>query len=93
MNLVWSANFRRMAKRATQHNPELQQRIKNTLRLLAEDPFYPKLRSHKLEGDLGSLWACTLDYDNRIIFKFFLNPESEEKEILLLALGKHDEVY
>ena len=93
MNLVWSTNFRRMVKRVTQRNPELRQRIKNTLMLLTEDPFYPRLRSHKLEGDLDNLWACTLDYDNRIIFKFILNPETGEKEILLLALGKHDEVY
>ncbi|MGB9596283.1 MAG: type II toxin-antitoxin system YafQ family toxin [Candidatus Poribacteria bacterium] len=93
MNLVWSPNFRRMAKRAVQRNPDLRERIRDTLRLLTEDPFYPKLHSHKLEGELSNLWACTLDYDNRIIFKFASNPETGEKEIVLLALGKHDEVY
>jgi len=83
MNLVWSANFRRMAKRATQRNPELQQRIKDTLKLLAEDPFYPKLRSHKLEGDLSSLWACTLDYDNRN-YNIFLK---DQRMIITLKNG------
>jgi mRNA-degrading endonuclease YafQ of YafQ-DinJ toxin-antitoxin module len=34
-----------------------------------------------------------VDYDNRILFEFVQNPESDEEEILLLTLGTHDEVY
>lgn len=59
----------------------------------AEDPFHPTLQSHKLKGKLAGTWACTLDYNNRIIFEFVQNPESGEEEILLLTMGTHDKVY
>lgn len=51
------------------------------------------LHSHKLKGELAGAWACTVDYDNRILFEFAQNPESGEEEILLLTMGTHDEVY
>jgi mRNA-degrading endonuclease YafQ of YafQ-DinJ toxin-antitoxin module len=60
---------------------------------LAEDPFYPTSRSHKLKGELAGAWACIVDYDNRILFEFVTNSESGEEEILLLTMGTNDEVY
>jgi mRNA-degrading endonuclease YafQ of YafQ-DinJ toxin-antitoxin module len=68
-------------------------RIERTLKQLAEDPFHPTLHSHKLKGELAGAWACTVDYDNRVLFEFVRNPESGEEEILLLTMGTHDEVY
>ncbi len=32
-------------------------------------------------------------YSNRILFKFVINEETQEEEILLLTLGSHDKVY
>ena len=91
--LVWSAGFRRAFRRVVRRRPELRARIKRVLERLAEDPFHPTLRSHKLKGELAGAWACTVDYDNRILFEFVSNPESGEEEILLLTMGTHDEVY
>jgi mRNA-degrading endonuclease YafQ of YafQ-DinJ toxin-antitoxin module len=51
------------------------------------------LHSHKLKGELAGAWACTVDYDKRILFEFSQKPESGEEEILLLTMGTHDEVY
>ena len=47
----------------------------------------------RLKGELADVWACTVDYDNRILFAFVENPESGEEEIHLLTVGTHDEVY
>lgn len=91
--LVWSAAFVRALKRAVRHKPELRAGVERTLQQLAEDPFHPTLHSHKLKGKLAGAWACTVDYDNRILFEFVQNPESGEEEILLLTMGTHDEVY
>ncbi|MBC7225815.1 MAG: type II toxin-antitoxin system YafQ family toxin [Thermoflexales bacterium] len=91
--LVWSATFIRAFKRAIRRQPELRARIEQTLRQMAEDPFHPTLHSHKLKGELAGSWACTVDYDHRILFEFVQNPESGEEEILLLTIGTHDEVY
>jgi len=44
-------------------------------------------------GQLAGAWACTVDYNKRILFEFVQNPDSGEEEILLLTMGTHDEVY
>jgi len=91
--LAWSTAFVRAFKRKSRRQPELQARMESTLRQLAEDPFHPTLHSHKLKGELADVWACMVDYDNRILFEFVENPESGEEEIHLLTVGAHDEVY
>lgn len=91
--LVWSVAFVRAFKRAARRQPDLRRRVERALHQLAEDPFHPTLHSHKLTGELAGAWACTVDYDNRILFEFIQNPESGEEEILLLTMGTHDEVY
>ena len=91
--LVWSSKFIRIVKKKTRSNSELIQKLSDTLKLLEQDPFHHKLHTHKLKGQFENSWACTIDYDNRIIFEFMKNPESGEDEILLLTLGSHDNVY
>lgn len=91
--LVWSAAFVRAFKRSTKRDPTLKGRVEQALRQLAEDPFHPTLHSHKLKGELAGVWACTVDYDNRILFELTANPETDEEEIYLLTMGTHDEVY
>ena len=91
--LVWSPSFTRILKSATRRQPQLRSRIRRALEQLSQDPFQPTLHTHKLKGELAGAWACTVDYDNRLLFEFVQNPESHEEEILLLTLGTHDEVY
>jgi addiction module RelE/StbE family toxin len=91
--LVWSSSFVRALKRKVRRRPDLRERIEQTLRQLAQDPFHPSLRTHKLLGQLSGTWACSVSYDIRILFEFAQNPESDEEEILLLTVGTHDEVY
>jgi addiction module RelE/StbE family toxin len=91
--LVWSSSFVRALKRRIRRQPGLRDEVEQTLRQLAEDPFAPSLRSHKLKGPLSGVWACSVGYDIRILFEFVQNPESGEEEILLLTVGSHDEVY
>ena len=74
-------------------NPELRERIINVLYLLANDPFTPSLKTHKLTGSLENLWSCSVAYDCRIIFTFSEDEDLEESFIVLLNLGSHDEVY
>jgi len=42
---------------------------------------------------LSGLWACQIDYDCRIVFTFEKDPGSEKDLIVLVDIGKHDEVY
>ena len=91
--LVWSSRFVRAFSRVVRRQPELRTKIERPLRQLAEEPFHPSLHSHKLKGELAGVWACTVDYDNRILFEFVQGSESGAEEICLLTMGTHDEVY
>jgi addiction module RelE/StbE family toxin len=91
--LIWSSAFTRALKRLVRQNPQLRSLVEQTLQQLAEEPFAPTLRTHKLKGDLSDRWSCSIDYSNRIVFKFVHNFDTDEEEILLLTLGSHDDVY
>jgi addiction module RelE/StbE family toxin len=93
MELIWSPGFTRSLKRLVRKSPNLREPIKTTLMKLAEDPFQQSLSTHKLKGDLADRWACSVNYSDRIVFRFVENSESGQEEILLLAVGSHDEVY
>lgn len=90
--LIWSSGFTRVLKRLVRQNPQLRSLVEQTQQL-AEEPFAPTLRTHKLKGDLSDRWSCSIDYSNRIVFKFVHNSDTDEAEILLLTLGSHDDVY
>jgi mRNA-degrading endonuclease YafQ of YafQ-DinJ toxin-antitoxin module len=89
--LLRSAPFVRAARRVVRRSPSASEDLRTTLRLLSEDAFDPRLRTHKLKGSLAGSWACVAGYDLRIVFSFV---ESEGKEsILLETIGTHEEVY
>lgn len=89
--LLRSNVFIRNARKIVKKQHFLAQNIQDTLELLQLYPFHPKLRSHKLKGELKESYACSAGYDLRIIFKFV---ENENKQAILLeSVGTHDEVY
>ena len=83
--------FVRSAKRLARKNPDAEADVQATLELLAEDAFNPRLKTHKLKGNLAGSWACNAGYDLRIIFQFVQHKGAEA--LLLEAVGTHDEVY
>jgi addiction module RelE/StbE family toxin len=91
--LVWSKSFARTCRRIARKDPRLRPRIEKALHLLSQDPTDQRLRAHKLKGELEGVWACSVDYNIRVLFEFVENPDTQETEILLLTLGSHDEVY
>lgn len=93
MKIVWSSGFKRSFKKIVKKNPQLKERITEVIILLAEDPFIPSLKSHKLGGNLAGLWSRSVAYDCRIIFSFSDDEEILEIFILLVNIGSHDDVY
>lgn len=91
--LVLASSFKRAFKKLIRRQPELQELIEARLALLAADAFEPILQTHKLKGKLAGVWACSVEYDCRIVFTFVENLESGEEEILLIDIGSHDNVY
>jgi mRNA-degrading endonuclease YafQ of YafQ-DinJ toxin-antitoxin module len=74
--LVWSPSFVRAFKRVARHDPGLLARTQRALEILVEDPFHPNLHTHKLKGELAGVWACTVDYKNRLLFEIVRDPSS-----------------
>jgi len=91
--LVWGAGFKRSFKHSIRKRPDLKDKIEQALRRLADDAFHPALHTHKLKGDLAGSWACTVDFEYRIVFEFVRDPETDDEIILLESVGTHDEVY
>lgn len=93
MNLVAQKRFKKAFKRLIKKNPQLKDKILETLDLLENDPFTPSLKSHKLTGNLANCWSCSVSYDCRIIFTFSKDIDSDDMVIILVDIGSHDEVY
>lgn len=54
------------------------------VQILAENPFYPSLRTKKIQG-IENLFECSINMDIRIIWQY-----RDGKIILLLEVGHHD---
>ena len=91
--LAWSNGFSRGFNKAVRKDTVLQEKIFTVLEKLSQKPFDPGLKTHKLHGKLVGLWACQVEYDCRIVFTFEKAPDSEKDLIVLVDIGKHDEVY
>ena len=89
--LLRSNAFVRAAKRLVKKRPDVAEDLRPTLELLAEDAFHPKLKTHKLKGNLEGSLACSAGYDLRILFEFVQHEGAEA--MLLQTVGTHDEVY
>ena len=63
--------------------------MKKTLKILENDPHHPSLRLHRLKGKLKDLHSISINISYRITLEFYL----KDKEIVLVNVGHHDEVY
>lgn len=81
----------KMGKRVAKKYPQLKEDVRATLNLLEEDAHHPKLKTHKLKGQLKEYWASSVAYDLRIVFQ--IKIEDDQEIILLHSIGTHDDVY
>jgi len=54
-------------------------------KIFKENPFNPRLKTHKLRGKEKESWAFWINYDYRIKFIFF-----SDKEVLFIDVGTHE---
>ena len=81
--------FVRTARRFLQRRSQLRAPVNQTIAQLEQDPFSPRLRTHALSGRLQGLHAVRVTGAVRLIVRIDLST----REIVLLDLGGHDEVY
>ena len=87
--LLWTAHFTRKAKKFAKRHPELRKKVAALLRDLEKDPFQPHLEYHPLGGRQTGIEAVSITDSYRITLTVVIT----KKEIMLLDIGTHDEVY
>lgn len=87
--IVTSRYFLKRAKKFFRKHPGLRERFARVVDDLKEDPLQPHLELHSLGGKLKDIQAVSLTHSYRITLTIMVT----EKEIILLDIGSHDEVY
>ncbi len=87
--IVTPDRFLRQARKFFRKHPDLKARFAGVLADLQKDPFQPHLELHPLSGRLAGCHAVSLTYSYRITLTLLIT----EKDIILLDIGSHDEVY
>jgi len=87
--LIWTPRFTRAAKKFIQNHSKLRTKFTHILRELERDPFQPHLKYHQLGGKLKGIQAVSLTDSYRLTLTVVIS----DKEIILLDVGSHDEVY
>ena len=87
--LVFTQTYLKKEERFLKKHKELIPRYKKVLKLLELNPYHPSLRLHKLKGKFADKYSVSITMTYRIIITFVIT----EKEIILIDIGHHDEVY
>lgn len=85
--LVSTRTFDETYKKLIKGDLEKEKRTKKAIKLMRADPFYPSLKSHKVNTrNFGEKWSSWISGDLRIIWDF---DEAKKQIILLLSITKH----
>ena len=87
--IVAPRQFLRQARKFFRKHPDLKSRFAEVVSELQKDPFQSHLDLHPLRGRLSGCHAVRLTHGYRVTLTLFVT----EKEIILLDIGTHDEVY
>ena len=84
--LEFTKKAARKYKKLTTNNNQLQQKIQETLKVLVDDPFHSKLKSHKVQiSNYGIVYSSSVTKDLRMIWEL----EKDKVTIILLDIGGH----
>jgi mRNA-degrading endonuclease YafQ of YafQ-DinJ toxin-antitoxin module len=87
--LVRTETFLRALRKYLRKHRERETAVRRVLETLSQDPYSPSLRLHALTGEKSGLHAVRVTYGDRVILILAI----ENREIVLLDIGAHDEVY
>ncbi|MEA1967315.1 MAG: plasmid stabilization protein [Thermodesulfobacteriota bacterium] len=88
-NLIYTNSYIKRASKFVKKHPDLISQYKKALKLLEIEPSHPSLRLHPLKGKLKDLHSVSINISYRITLEFIII----KKEIILVNVGHHDEVY
>jgi len=66
--LIRSTAFIRAARRYLKKHPRASDEFEATLLLLSQDAFDPRLKTHKLKGDLDGVWVDRKQFEEAAVW-------------------------
>jgi mRNA-degrading endonuclease YafQ of YafQ-DinJ toxin-antitoxin module len=87
--LIYPESYIRRARKFLKKHPEIHSLYRKTLELLELNLYHPSLRLHSLQGRMSGLSSVSINISYRIVIEIII----EGDEILLVNIGKHDQVY
>lgn len=85
MKIIYSSKFAKEYKKLPDKIKDLAEKKEKIFR---QNPFDPRLKTHKLSGKFREFWSFSIDYKYRIIFEF-----ADEKTIYFHSVGSHRVYY
>jgi len=82
--LEFSQKFKKRVKKI---NPQRRQKLPQLFKLFQQNPFSPKLKTHKLSGKLSRFYAFSVSPNLKIVFY------KSRQTLILIDIGSHDQVY
>jgi mRNA-degrading endonuclease YafQ of YafQ-DinJ toxin-antitoxin module len=87
--IIATRHFMRNARKFLRKHSDLRVRFAKVIDDLKDDPFQPHLELHALGGKLEGVFAASISHNCRLT----LCLKITEKEIILLDIGSHNDVY
>lgn len=87
--LIYPESYISRARKFFKRHPDLLNQYSKILELLELNPHHSSLRLHPLKGKLAGLHSVSINISYRITLEMVV----AKKEIILVNIGSHDEVY
>lgn len=87
--LIFTDSYNKKAAKWIKKHPGLKDQYLKTLQLMELDIYHPSLRLNKLSGSLTGLSSISINISYRITLELMI----QDRDIILINIGSHDEVY
>lgn len=87
--LIFTPSYEKRLRRFLKKQPQIKNQYAKAMQILEIDPRHPSLRIHKLQGRFQDLYSVSVNMSTKISIEFML----EDKQIIPVDIGKHDDIY
>lgn len=87
MKVFLTTSYKRAVKKILRKNYEVGEKVIEKVGILIDDPKSSSLKLHKLSGTHRNVWSISIAEDIRLLFVY------ENRGIVLVDIGKHEDVY
>jgi addiction module RelE/StbE family toxin len=87
--IVYTEQYNKKVAKFIKRHPDVLSQYQKTIELMSLNPHHPSLRLHELKGNFEGLSSISINTKYRITLEMIVTP----KEIILINVGDHDQIY